>query len=41
MEGLTRLPGGSILVFVLAAAIAAVAFLARSLQTRRLAPKPA
>ena len=41
MEGLTRLPGGSILVFVLAAAIAAIAFLARSLQTRRLAPKPA
>ena len=40
MEALTRLPGGSILVFVLAAAIAVIAFLARSVQTRRLAPKP-
>jgi len=39
MEGLTRLPGGSIFVFVLAAAIAAIAFVARSVQTRRLAPQ--
>ena len=35
MEVLTRLPGGALLVFVLAAAIAAAAFLARSWQTRR------
>jgi inorganic phosphate transporter, PiT family len=41
MEALTRLPGGSVLVFVLAAAIAAIAFIARSMQTRRFAPKPA
>jgi inorganic phosphate transporter, PiT family len=41
MEGLTRLPGGTFLVFVLAAAIATIAFLARSVQTRRLAPKAA
>lgn len=41
MEVLTRLPGGTILVFLLAAGIAALAFAARSVQTRRLAPKPA
>jgi PiT family inorganic phosphate transporter len=35
MESLTRLPGGAVLVFVLAAAIAAAAFIARSWQTRR------
>jgi inorganic phosphate transporter, PiT family len=37
MEALTRLPGGDALVFALAAVIAATAFSARSLQTRRLA----
>jgi inorganic phosphate transporter, PiT family len=39
MESITRLPGGAVLVFLLAGAIAATAFLARSFQTRRLAPK--
>jgi PiT family inorganic phosphate transporter len=37
MELLTRLPGGAALVFALTAVIAAVAFVARSWQTRRLA----
>ena len=37
MEVLTRLPAGDVLVFGLAALIAAVAFGARSLQTRRVA----
>jgi PiT family inorganic phosphate transporter len=37
MELLTRLPAGDVLVFALAALIAAVAFGARSLQTRRVA----
>jgi PiT family inorganic phosphate transporter len=37
MEALTRLPAGDALVFGLAAVIAAVAFGARSLQTRRVA----
>ncbi|MDQ4030384.1 MAG: inorganic phosphate transporter, partial [Actinomycetota bacterium] len=42
MELLTRLPGGNVFVFVLAAAIAAAAFAARGAQTRaRLAPAPA
>jgi inorganic phosphate transporter, PiT family len=40
METLTRLPGGGVLVFVLACVIAAVAFVGRSIQTRRLAPQP-
>ncbi|MDQ3857796.1 MAG: inorganic phosphate transporter [Actinomycetota bacterium] len=35
MEGLTRLPGGAALVFVLAGAIAAAAFFGRTWQTRR------
>jgi hypothetical protein len=35
MEVLTRLPGGTILVFVLVSGIAAFAFLARRRQTRR------
>jgi inorganic phosphate transporter, PiT family len=39
METLTRLPGGSLLVFLLAAAIAGAAFLARSLQTREFEPQ--
>jgi inorganic phosphate transporter, PiT family len=38
MEVVTRLPGGAAIVFVLAAAIAAVAFMARRWQTRRLEP---
>jgi PiT family inorganic phosphate transporter len=37
MEVLTRLPGGAALVFVLTAAIAAVAFVGRSWQSRKLA----
>jgi inorganic phosphate transporter, PiT family len=37
MEALTRLPGGAALVFALTAAIALVAFVGRSWQTRRLA----
>jgi PiT family inorganic phosphate transporter len=41
MEALTRLPAGDVLVFVLAGAIAATAFLARSYETRRLAPAQA
>ncbi|MGI8606882.1 MAG: inorganic phosphate transporter [Gaiellaceae bacterium] len=41
MEGLTRLPGGTVLVFMLASAIASAAFWARSIQTRRLAPQAA
>jgi PiT family inorganic phosphate transporter len=36
MEVITRVPGGALIVFLLAAAIAATAFGARSLQTRRL-----
>jgi PiT family inorganic phosphate transporter len=38
MQVLTRLPGGALIVFVITAVIAAGAFLARSWQTRRLAP---
>jgi hypothetical protein len=38
MEVLTRAPGGAALVFVLTVAIAALAFAARTWQTRRLAP---
>jgi hypothetical protein len=37
MEALTRLPGGTALVFVLTGLIAAAAFLGRSFQGRRLA----
>jgi hypothetical protein len=37
MEVLTRLPAGDVLVFVLAGLIAAVAFGARTWQTRRVA----
>src|SRR6266516_2463475 len=36
MEAVTRLPGGVALVFLLTAAIAALAFMGRSLQSRRL-----
>jgi PiT family inorganic phosphate transporter len=38
MESLTRLPAGDALVFVLAGAIAAAAFLGRTYQSRRLVP---
>jgi inorganic phosphate transporter, PiT family len=38
MEVLTRLPGGAALVFALTAAIAAMAFVGRSWQSRKLAP---
>ena len=41
MEAITRLPGGAVLVFVLTAVIAALAFVGRSLETRRLRPAPA
>ena len=41
MELVTRLPAGDFVVFVLAAAIAALAFSARRWQTRRLATAPA
>jgi PiT family inorganic phosphate transporter len=37
MEVLTRLPGGAALVFALTVAIAAVAFVGRSWQSRKLA----
>jgi PiT family inorganic phosphate transporter len=39
MEVVTRLPGGDVIVFGLAIAIAATAFAARRWETRRLAPK--
>jgi hypothetical protein len=38
MELLSRLPGGGVIVFVLAAMIALVAFGARRWETRRLLP---
>jgi PiT family inorganic phosphate transporter len=38
MEVVTRMPGGDAVVFVLAGVIAAVAFLARRYETRRLVP---
>jgi PiT family inorganic phosphate transporter len=38
MESVTKLPAGDLIVFVLAGAIAAVAFLARRYETRRLVP---
>jgi PiT family inorganic phosphate transporter len=41
MELVTRLPAGDAVVFVLAAAIAAAAFLARRVQTRRVEPATA
>jgi len=41
MEVLTRLPGGTLIVVVLAAAIAAAAFAGRGLQTQRLQPQVA
>ena len=41
MEVLTRLPGGALIVFLLTIVIAAVAFTARSWQSRRLGLSPA
>jgi PiT family inorganic phosphate transporter len=41
MEAVTRLPAGDVIVFILAGAIAAAAFLARRYETRRLLPAPA
>jgi PiT family inorganic phosphate transporter len=41
METVTRLPGGTAIVFVLAIAIAAAAFAARRWEVRRLTPPPA
>ncbi|HET8742314.1 MAG TPA: anion permease [Gaiella sp.] len=40
MELITRLPGGHVIVFILAILIAAAAFGARRWETRRLAPPP-
>ena len=41
MESVTRLPGGDLIVFLLAGAIAAAAFLGRRYETRRLLPASA
>jgi PiT family inorganic phosphate transporter len=41
METVTRLPAGDVIVFFLAGAIAAAAFMARRYETRRLLPSPA
>jgi len=41
MEVVTRLPAGDLIVFLLAGAIAAAAFLGRRYETRRLLPAPA
>jgi PiT family inorganic phosphate transporter len=41
MHAITRAPGGAVIVFALGVVIAAFAFLARSRQTRALAPRPA
>jgi hypothetical protein len=41
MEAVTRLPAGDLIVFVLAGAIAAGAFLVRRYETRRLLPAAA
>jgi inorganic phosphate transporter, PiT family len=41
MEEVTQLPAGDLIVFVLAGAIAAAAFVGRRYETRRLLPKPA
>jgi PiT family inorganic phosphate transporter len=38
MEVVTRMPAGDLIVFLLAGAIAATAFLARRYETRRLVP---
>jgi PiT family inorganic phosphate transporter len=41
MEEVTRMPAGDLIVFLLAGAIAAAAFLGRRYETRRLVPAPA
>ena len=41
MEAITRLPGGVVYVFALTAAIAGLAFMGRSLETRRLRARAA
>src|SRR3990170_749014 len=41
MEAVTQLPGGDLIVFILAGVIAAAAFLGRRYETRRLLPTPA
>ncbi|MCC6223965.1 MAG: inorganic phosphate transporter [Thermoleophilia bacterium] len=41
MQGLTRLPGGAAIVFAVGVAVAALAFAARSRQTRAPEPRPA
>jgi len=41
MESITRLPGGVAYVFVLTSAIAALAFVGRTLETRRLRARAA
>jgi len=41
MEAVTRMPGGDLVVFLLAGAIAAAAFLGRRYETRRLLPAQA
>ena len=41
MQGLTRVPGGAIIVFVFGVGIATLAFSLRSRETRRLEPQPA
>jgi hypothetical protein len=38
MEGLTRIPGGGLIVFGIGILVAVIAFTARSRQTRRAAP---
>ncbi len=40
MESVTKLPAGNLIVFLLAGAIAAVAFIGRRYETRRLVPAP-
>ena len=40
MESVTRLPAGNLIVFLLAGAIAATAFIGRRYETRRLLPAP-
>ena len=40
MESVTKLPAGNLIVFLLAGAIAAAAFIGRRYETRRLLPAP-
>jgi hypothetical protein len=41
MQGITRIPGGAIIVFVLGVLIAVTAFMARSRQTKQATLQPA